>query len=94
MRATIRALQRRRYVSAGGGNLRFELGDALLQRFQLFAGLAQHLALHVEFRARNEIEAREPGREHRFHVLLDVLRRRIFDGLADARGKLVEAVAY
>ncbi len=36
-----------------------ELGDPRFQRFELLARLQQHLRLHIELRARNEIETRE-----------------------------------
>ena len=65
--------------AAGGGNRASNSATRFSSASSFSRVLRSTSRLHVEFRARDEIEAREPGREHRFHVFLDVLRRRIFD---------------
>src|SRR2546423_1176617 len=65
------------------GNARFELGELLLSALK-------QLLLDFEVLAQHQVEARESGGEHRLQVLLDVLRGRIAERLADALVQLVE----
>lgn len=58
----------RRRGSAAG----FELGEAGLQGFQLLARAGEHFALHLEFFARDEIEAGEEAVEEGAGVLFEV----------------------
>ena len=71
----------------------WDFGQARFECFQFFARLQQHLRLDLEFGAGHDVEAREPGREHRAHVLLDVFRGAVFDRLPDAAGEIVECFA-
>lgn len=75
------------------GELLLELRDALFQFLETHAGAGEHLRLRVEFLAGDEIELREALRQHGLHVALDILGRRVFQQIADARLQVVENVA-
>ena len=68
----------------------FELGDARFELGELLLRALEQLLLHLEVLAQHQVEAREPRGEQRLQVLLDVLRRRIAERLADALVQLVE----
>src|SRR5580765_5286110 len=68
----------------------FELGDARLELGELLLGTLKELLLNLEVLAQHQVEPREPRGEHRLQVLLDVLRGRIAERLADALVQLVE----
>src|SRR4029434_2041565 len=90
---TSRSRAGRALLRLGGRAPCLELGQALLQCFELLARLEQHLSLNVEFGARDEIKARETCGKHCAHVLLDVLGRALLDRLSDPGGEIVERLA-
>lgn len=75
------------------GELLLEFGDALFEFLEAHTGAGEHLRLRVEFLARDEVEFRKALRQHGLHVALDVLGRRVFQQIADARLQIVENVA-
>ena len=68
----------------------FQFDQAQFQGVQLGARLGQHLRLDIKFLARDQVEAGKALGHHRFHVLLDILGRRVFDGLVDLALQIVK----
>ena len=69
----------------------FERAQLDLQALELFARAGKHLALHVEFFSRDEIEARENAVQHGAHIFFQICRRTLREDFAQA---LVDVVEY
>ena len=76
---------------AGFATLRFELGDALLQRLEPRARAFQHLALRIEFVAARQIELAEIGAQHGPEVVFQVFAQPAGTGCEPGRQPLHQA---
>src|SRR5262245_30594390 len=80
----------RRRNASGLVAFTFEFGDPRFELGKLLLRALEKLLLNLEVLAQHQVEPREARGEHRLQVLLDVLRGRIAERLADALVQLVE----
>src|SRR5688500_15109965 len=69
---------------------RLELGNAGFELGELGLGALEQLLLHLEIFAQHQVELRESCGKQCLQVLLDVLRRRTAESLADPLVELIE----